>query len=124
VAEVSTSDRIASGLKVRVLGEIELVTAGEVESRLLDLLNSGFEAVVLDLREVSFMDSSGIRVLIIAHQCAEERSRICRSWSVHRPAAERWSSAGRTTTSTFPDHGHQRCRRADPGREATWHCAR
>jgi anti-anti-sigma factor len=58
---------------VRVLGEIDLITAGDLERPLLELLASGFEAVVLDLREVSFLDSSGIRVLITAHQCAEER---------------------------------------------------
>jgi anti-anti-sigma factor len=56
-----------------VLGEIDLATAGDVESPLLDLLNSGFETVVLDLREVSFLDSSGIRVLITTHQYAEAR---------------------------------------------------
>jgi anti-sigma B factor antagonist len=57
---------------VRVLGEVDLVTAGQVERPLMELLDSGCATVVLDLREVSFMDSSGISVLVGAHQCAEE----------------------------------------------------
>ena len=58
---------------VRVSGEIDIATAGEVEKPLLELFDSGFDQVVLDLREVTFMDSSGIRVLIGAHQHAEAR---------------------------------------------------
>jgi anti-anti-sigma factor len=52
-------------------GEVDLVTAGELERPVLELLDSGFEQVVLDLHEVTFMDSSGIRVLISGHQYAE-----------------------------------------------------
>lgn len=57
---------------VRVLGEVDLATAGDVEGPLRELLNSGFETVVLDLREVSFLDSSGIGVLISSHRYAQE----------------------------------------------------
>jgi anti-anti-sigma factor len=57
---------------MRVCGEIDLATADKVEQPLLDLLESGFRDVVVDLRDVPFMDSSGIRVLITAHQRAED----------------------------------------------------
>lgn len=56
---------------VRAVGEIDLATAAELEAPARELLDSGFEHVVLDLRGVTFMDSSGIRVLISAHQHAE-----------------------------------------------------
>lgn len=56
---------------MRVVGEIDLATADAVEKPLLDLFDTGFAHVVVDLRDVSFMDSSGIRVLITAHQHAE-----------------------------------------------------
>ena len=56
---------------MHVVGEIDLATADEVEMPLLELFDSGFAHVVVDLRDVSFMDSSGIRVLITAHQHAE-----------------------------------------------------
>ena len=58
---------------MRVVGEIDLATADAVEAPILELLGCGIETVVLDLREVSFMDSSGIRVLISSHQYAEDR---------------------------------------------------
>lgn len=58
---------------VRVLGEVDLATAGEMEGPLLELLDSGFETVVVDLREVSFLDSSGIGVLSSSHQYAQDR---------------------------------------------------
>jgi anti-sigma B factor antagonist len=56
---------------VHVAGEIDLATADDLERPLVELLDSGFEQVILDLREVTFMDSSGIRVLIGGHQHAE-----------------------------------------------------
>jgi anti-sigma B factor antagonist len=58
---------------VRAVGEVDLSTANEIEGPVVELLNSGFEQVILDLREVTFMDSSGIRVLISGHQHAEVR---------------------------------------------------
>lgn len=57
---------------VRAVGEIDLATAAELERPVRELQDSGFKHVVLDLRGVTFMDSSGIRVLISAHQRAEE----------------------------------------------------
>lgn len=58
---------------VRAVGEIDLATADELERPMLELFDSGFEDVVLDLRDVTFMDSSGIRVLITTHQHAKDR---------------------------------------------------
>lgn len=58
-------------VSVRADGEIDLATAPAIEEPLLELLNRGFKAIVLDLQSVKFMDSSGIRVLISAHQRAE-----------------------------------------------------
>lgn len=58
---------------VRVVGEIDLSTADDVKGPLLELFDSGFESVVLDLRGVSFLDSSGTGVLINSHRYAEDR---------------------------------------------------
>lgn len=58
---------------VRAEGEIDLATVAEMERPVLELLDSGFGHVVIDMRAVTFMDSSGIRVLIGAHQRALER---------------------------------------------------
>ena len=67
---ISTSDRDGRAL-VAVRGELDLATAPELESVVLERLDAG-QAVVLDLRELDFMDSSGLRVLITAHTRASD----------------------------------------------------
>jgi anti-anti-sigma factor len=49
------------GVHVAVAGELDLATASEFEATLLEQLAAG--SVRLDLRGLSFMDSTGIRVL-------------------------------------------------------------
>jgi anti-anti-sigma factor len=62
---ISTSDGDGRAV-VTIRGELDLATAPELETALLERLDAGQE-VVLDLRELQFMDSSGLRVLITAH---------------------------------------------------------
>lgn len=47
-------------------GELDLATAAQLEEPVLAALDEG-RSVVIDLRELAFMDSSGVRVLIAAH---------------------------------------------------------
>ena len=51
-------------------GELDLATVGELEGALTERLSAG-EDVVVDLRGLAFMDSSGVRALVAAHQLAE-----------------------------------------------------
>jgi anti-anti-sigma factor len=51
-------------VRVTLHGELDLATAPEVERRLRELRESGFDHVVLDLRELAFMDSTGLRVVM------------------------------------------------------------
>ncbi len=62
---------------VRVVpsGDLDLATAPELEAQLQELRRSGFERVVLDLRELRFVDSSGIRVIVREHQHAGANDR-------------------------------------------------
>jgi len=48
---------------VSVQGDIDLTTFGSVESA-LDAVRVGVTVLVLDLREVDFMDTSGLRLVI------------------------------------------------------------
>ena len=48
-------------------GELDLATAPELEDKVLGAIREAGRQVVLDLRELSFMDSSGVRVLVSAH---------------------------------------------------------
>ena len=52
-------------------GELDLATAPELERRLLEALRER-ETVVLDLRELTFMDSTGVRTIVAAHQTARD----------------------------------------------------
>jgi anti-anti-sigma factor len=57
---------------VRPVGDIDLASATDVEAPLFELLDRGFTHVVVDLRRVTFLDSSGIRMLVNAHKHAQE----------------------------------------------------
>jgi anti-sigma B factor antagonist len=58
-------------VRVRPHGELDLATAPDVERRLRELRESGFDRIVFDLRELSFMDSSGLRLLMREQAAAE-----------------------------------------------------
>ena len=53
-------------------GELDLATAPELEEKVLAALRDGQAEVVLDLRELTFMDSTGVRTIVAAHQVSEE----------------------------------------------------
>lgn len=58
---ISTSDgRILASLS----GEVDLSTIAEAESRFEEVLGGAHELFVLDLREVTFLDSSGLRLML------------------------------------------------------------
>jgi anti-anti-sigma factor len=52
--------------QVTLRGELDLATAPELEQLLIERIDAS-QAVVVDLRGLEFMDSSGIRVLVAAH---------------------------------------------------------
>jgi anti-anti-sigma factor len=62
---ISTTER-DGGVIVLVRGELDLATAPDLEEVVSDRMDAGQE-VVVDLRELQFMDSSGLRVLVAAH---------------------------------------------------------
>jgi len=51
-------------LDASLSGEIDLSTVAEIESRLQQGLEADPELLVIDLREVTFLDSSGLRLLL------------------------------------------------------------
>jgi anti-anti-sigma factor len=56
-----------------VSGELDLATAEELEYQLKQLESSEPGLLVLDLRELDFMDSTGLRAVIAADSRARER---------------------------------------------------
>jgi anti-anti-sigma factor len=53
-------------------GELDMASAPELEQAVMPRLQSG-AWIVLDLRSLDFIDSSGLRVVVGAHRSAEER---------------------------------------------------
>src|SRR3954447_11097443 len=62
---IAESDREGRAL-LTLRGELDLATAPELEQLVNERLDAG-QDVVVDLRGLDFMDSSGIRVLVAAH---------------------------------------------------------
>jgi anti-sigma B factor antagonist len=75
-SEFSVEERNeGSGWVLAVTGELDLRTSPELEERLARVWSAGAELVILDLRQIEFMDSTGLRVLLGAHQRAQESGR-------------------------------------------------
>jgi anti-sigma B factor antagonist len=60
---------------VALEGEIDLSSVTEAERRIAAAERDDPAELVIDVREVTFIDSSGLRVLLAAHQRAEESGR-------------------------------------------------
>lgn len=76
---------IPEGDVLHVLGEVDLANADEFQAALTALLKGNGE-VVADLTACTYMDSSGLRVLAVAHKTLGDRLRVVvpKSGSVHR----------------------------------------
>ena len=63
------------GSRTALSGDIDLSTVEDVESGLRSAIDGGTGVMVLDLREVSFLDSSGLRLLLRLHKDLGEAGR-------------------------------------------------
>jgi anti-anti-sigma factor len=69
---------------IRVRGELDLAQCEKFETELKNALQSDASAVLLDLRELNFIDSTGIRALLLAVGLSEangSRLRVARETS-------------------------------------------
>ena len=55
-------------------GELDMATVGQVAATIDELANRGFDAIVLDLRTTSFIDSSGVHLAL--QQTARRDARV------------------------------------------------
>jgi stage II sporulation protein AA (anti-sigma F factor antagonist) len=58
---------------IALRGELDLASSAELQEK-LDRV-AGAEVLILDLRELEFIDSTGLSVLVKAHQDAQESGR-------------------------------------------------
>ena len=71
--EISTAAQTA---QVRLSGELDIATAPTLEEKLGEL-SPEITQVVLDLRELAFIDSTGLRVVLgLANGLGESRARV------------------------------------------------
>jgi anti-sigma B factor antagonist len=70
-------EREARGTAVRLLlaGDLDLATAGEADLAILTAEESRPPLLILDLSELDFMDSTGLRVIISAASRARDEAR-------------------------------------------------
>jgi anti-sigma B factor antagonist len=73
-ASVHTQNDDGSPVVV-VTGEIDMATAPMLGRELTAAIEAGDGPVVLDLMQVTFFDSSGLRVAIVAHRDLGEQAR-------------------------------------------------
>jgi anti-sigma B factor antagonist len=68
-------------------GELDLATRDQVEAELTHVRSAGFTDVVLDLRAVAFIDSSGLQMIV--EQSRAARRDDCRFRLIDGPPAVR-----------------------------------
>ena len=74
ILEVDTEER--EGLvQVSLRGELDLSTVEKVEGELLGIEDRGDRLLVLDLRGLTFLDSTGLRLMVTADQRARKAGR-------------------------------------------------
>lgn len=67
-------DRSQPSLAVVALaGELDIVSAGELQETLESVIEEGSDTIRLDLSGLTFIDSTGLSSFIAAHKAAEER---------------------------------------------------
>lgn len=99
------AERTQEGAPVlAVAGELDLSTAVELAQRVQDVLAAAPTSLTVDLSEVTFMDSSGLRLLIELHQRAGAEA-----WTLelvpptHEPARAILRLTGADTALPFED---------------------
>jgi anti-anti-sigma factor len=58
---------------IEASGEVDIHTCAQLEEEILRLADEGVTTITLDLGHVVFIDSSGLRALVVGHKALEER---------------------------------------------------
>jgi anti-sigma B factor antagonist len=65
----------SDGIHVELTGELDISSASSVESRLIEIEEREPERLILDLRRVNFIDSTGLSMIINADGRAKKAGR-------------------------------------------------
>lgn len=70
-----TTETDGTLVRLALEGELDIASAGQVERELERIERDAPATVVLDLRRLAFMDSTGLRIIVSADARAREQSR-------------------------------------------------
>jgi anti-sigma B factor antagonist len=84
--EIETGE-LGDAVHVTLSGDLDLSTAKRAEQAIEEAERTGRSTVVIDLRRLSFMDSTGLRVIVSADKRARRSNR--RTVVIQGPAAVR-----------------------------------
>ena len=70
--ETHTAGRVTT---LALRGELDLVSSPALDRTVAELTHSDAQLIVIDLRGLEFMDSTGLSTIVKAHQRAEETGR-------------------------------------------------
>jgi anti-sigma B factor antagonist len=66
------TQNLSDGLLMKVHGDVTMQNSGKLREELLKLLEPGVSKLVIDLADVSFMDSAGVATLVEALRIQRE----------------------------------------------------
>jgi anti-sigma B factor antagonist len=85
---------------IQVGGEVDIATCPQLQAVLRELVDRGFHQLIIDLEQVSFLDCSGIRVLVDALRRVQAHRGSVR---LVRPTSPVWRVLALTgMTTVFP----------------------
>jgi anti-sigma B factor antagonist len=70
-----TTDMNGTAVRLALAGELDIASAERVEKELQRIELDGPATIVLDLRALTFLDSTGLRIIVAADARAREHSR-------------------------------------------------
>jgi anti-sigma B factor antagonist len=74
------SEKIDAGYLLRLKGDVDMNTSSDVRSALAEVFkqgSSGMKAILIDLSQVRYMDSSGIATLVeVMQNCMKKGARL------------------------------------------------
>lgn len=69
------SEQLGDAAYLRVSGEIDMATAPVLDERLRAAQSNGYTGIVVDLKQVTFIDASGLRSLLRAAEQARQNDK-------------------------------------------------
>jgi anti-sigma B factor antagonist len=93
---------------LRVAGELDLAKAPIIDEELTHLGDVGFERIVVDLRRVTFIDSTGLKILLTHRERVQERGATLTIVQGPRQVEQVFELTGTAPLFTFVDAGSLR----------------